>query len=35
MESLLQTAAQELGQALNGSEVLIQIHSAGQAGGPE
>jgi GAF domain-containing protein len=35
MQSLLQIAAQELGQALNGSEVLIQIQSAEPAGGQE
>jgi GAF domain-containing protein len=35
MQNLLQIAAQEIGQALNGSEVLIQIQSAEPAGGPE
>lgn len=33
IESLLETTAQELSQALNGSEVLIQLQSVNQAGG--
>ncbi|MBV6395554.1 MAG: hypothetical protein HFACDABA_01131 [Anaerolineales bacterium] len=33
IESLLETAAQELSQALNGPEVLIQLQSADQDGG--
>ena len=34
IESLLETTAQELSQALNGSEVLIQLQAANQPGGP-
>jgi GAF domain-containing protein/HAMP domain-containing protein len=35
MDSLLRTTAQELSQAMNGSEVLIQLQTAKQDGGPQ